>query len=161
VDNRIGHASHLVLVRAFTGRTLAPALEPDPHFVLESIDDLVCFVTQHVFASLANDRRAYLFVQSNISAEQALQRHTRACHDGRLTRHLDLPQAFAALASDAAAAGAPREWRIHFHVPIFLAEIEHFSTTQDFLREILALHRADPVSAHLEVETYSWDVLPE
>jgi sugar phosphate isomerase/epimerase len=79
---------------------------------------------------------------------------------GRLTRHLDLPQAFAALEADGPG-GAPREWRVHFHVPIFLAEIEHFSTTQDFLREILGIHRKDPVSAHLEVETYTWDVLPE
>jgi hypothetical protein len=79
---------------------------------------------------------------------------------GALTRYLDLPQAFAAL-GDGAAANGPREWRVHFHVPIFLAEIEHFSTTQDFLREILAIHREQPVSAHLEVETYSWDVLPE
>jgi sugar phosphate isomerase/epimerase len=77
---------------------------------------------------------------------------------GRLTRYLDLPQAFAALG---AGPGEPREWRVHFHVPIFLDEIEHFSTTQDFLREILAIHREDPVSAHLEVETYTWDVLPE
>ncbi len=74
----------------------------------------------------------------------------------RLIRHLDLP---AALATVDQAAG--REWRVHFHVPIFLAELEHFSTTQDFLRQILALHRAQPISAHLEVETYTWDVLPE
>ncbi|HEX5079388.1 MAG TPA: metabolite traffic protein EboE [Geminicoccaceae bacterium] len=80
--------------------------------------------------------------------------------DGRLTRYLDLPQAFEAL-DGAAADDSPREWRVHFHVPIFLDEIEHFSTTQDFLREILAIHRANPVSAHLEVETYTWDVLPE
>ena len=30
---------------------------------------------------------------------------------------------------------------MHFHVPIFLAELQDFSTTQAFLREILALHR--------------------
>jgi hypothetical protein len=78
---------------------------------------------------------------------------------GRLTRYLDLPQAFAALGE--AGRADPREWRVHFHVPIFLAEIEHFSTTQDFLREILAIHREKPISAHLEVETYTWDVLPE
>jgi hypothetical protein len=46
-------------------------------------------------------------------------------------------------------------------VPIFLAELEHFSTTQGFLGEILRLHREQPVSQHLEVETYTWDVLPE
>jgi hypothetical protein len=77
--------------------------------------------------------------------------------NGGLTRYLDLPQAFEALDGS----GGPREWRIHFHVPIFMDEIEHFSTTQNFLREILAIHREGPVSAHLEVETYTWDVLPE
>jgi sugar phosphate isomerase/epimerase len=81
--------------------------------------------------------------------------------DGTLTRYLDLPQAFETLDSSGDASGGPREWRIHFHVPIFLDEIEHFSTTQNFLREILAIHRDDPISAHLEVETYTWDVLPE
>jgi sugar phosphate isomerase/epimerase len=76
---------------------------------------------------------------------------------GELIRYLDLGPAFEALDDR----GPPREWRIHFHVPIFLDEIEHFSTTQSFLREILAIHREAPVSAHLEVETYTWDVLPE
>ena len=74
-----------------------------------------------------------------------------------LIRHLDLSDALATL--DGAAGKA--EWRVHFHVPIFLAELEHFSTTQDFLREILELHRTTPISAHLEAETYSFDVLPE
>jgi sugar phosphate isomerase/epimerase len=72
-----------------------------------------------------------------------------------LTRHLDLPDA---LANVAGSAGA--EWRVHFHVPIFLAELRDFSTTQAFLREILARHRQQPISRHLEVETYTWDVLP-
>jgi hypothetical protein len=74
----------------------------------------------------------------------------------RLTRHLDLPDALATVAESAGA-----EWRVHFHVPIFLAELKDFSTTQAFLREILALHRRRPISRHLEVETYTWDVLPE
>ena len=75
---------------------------------------------------------------------------------GRLTRFLDLPQALAR-AGDAAGA----EWRIHFHVPIFLSEMKDFGTTQAFLREILSLHRQAPISQHLEVETYTWDVLPD
>jgi sugar phosphate isomerase/epimerase len=74
---------------------------------------------------------------------------------GRLRRHLDLPQALATLGE---AHGA--EWRVHFHVPVFLDELKDFSTTQAFLREILALHRQQPISRHLEVETYTWDVLP-
>lgn len=76
--------------------------------------------------------------------------------DGHLTRYLDLPEA---LAAPDAAPGT--EWRIHFHVPVFLEEMKDFSTTQGFLREILALHRDSPITQHLEVETYTWDVLPE
>jgi hypothetical protein len=73
-----------------------------------------------------------------------------------LTRYLDVPNALATIDESQGA-----EWRVHFHVPIFLAELEHFSTTQAFLGEILALHQQAPISAHLEVETYTWDVLPE
>lgn len=75
---------------------------------------------------------------------------------GALTRFLDLPDALADLE---AADGS--EWRVHFHVPIFLDRLRDFSTTQEFLREILAMHREQPISDHLEVETYTWDVLPD
>ena len=78
-----------------------------------------------------------------------------ARRNGRLTRFLDLPDALAS-----AAAFDDVEWRIHFHVPIFLADMVDFQTTQDFLGEILALHLERPISPHLEVETYTWDVLP-
>ena len=76
--------------------------------------------------------------------------------NGKLRRFVDLPQA---LAEAGGAAGA--EWRVHFHVPVFLEQMTHFGTTQAFLAEILALHCAEPISPHLEVETYTWDVLPE
>jgi len=33
--------------------------------------------------------------------------------------------------------------------------------TQFFIRDMLALHKANPISDHLEVETYTWGVLPE
>jgi hypothetical protein len=75
--------------------------------------------------------------------------------NGSLRRFVDLPQA---LAEAGRAAGA--EWRVHFHVPVFLEQMEHFGTTQSFLAEVLRLHRAEPLSRHLEVETYTWDVLP-
>jgi sugar phosphate isomerase/epimerase len=75
--------------------------------------------------------------------------------DGRLTRFADLPEA---LAQGAAQDGA--EWRIHFHVPVFAAQAGPFATTRDALERMLALHARAPVSAHLEVETYTWEVLP-
>jgi hypothetical protein len=35
------------------------------------------------------------------------------------------------------------------------------ATTQQFLKDILAIHKEQPVTEQLEVETYTWDVLPE
>ncbi|MGH9101313.1 MAG: metabolite traffic protein EboE, partial [Acidimicrobiales bacterium] len=57
---------------------------------------------------------------------------------------------------------APRtaEWRVHFHVPVFLDELGPFRTTRFAIEDALALHRASPLSTHLEIETYTWDVLP-
>lgn len=76
-----------------------------------------------------------------------------------LTRYLDLPEAIAALRSDRNP--EPPEWRVHFHVPVFLERMRNFGSTQSFLREILALQRQSPLSTQLEVETYTWAVLPE
>ncbi|MGB0714052.1 MAG: metabolite traffic protein EboE [Gammaproteobacteria bacterium] len=75
--------------------------------------------------------------------------------DGSLTRFLDLPQAL-----DTFTANDAPHWRTHFHVPVFREAMEHFGTTQEFLVRILDRHRATPISAHLEVETYTWGVLP-
>jgi hypothetical protein len=75
---------------------------------------------------------------------------------GGLVRYLDLAQAFAA-----AAAAAGNEWRVHCHVPVFAEKLPRLATTQDMLRDVLALHRKAPLSQHLEVETYTFGVLPE
>jgi hypothetical protein len=77
--------------------------------------------------------------------------------NGGLARYLDLDEAFASLNG----AGGPREWRVHFHVPVYSEATGGFSTTQDYLKTILARQRAAPVAPHLEVETYTWGVLPE
>lgn len=73
-----------------------------------------------------------------------------------LRRFGDLPDALASLHAQ------PREaeWRVHFHVPLFVEDLGRFSSTQFFIREMLTAHRRAPLSAHLEVETYTWDVLP-
>jgi len=78
--------------------------------------------------------------------------------DDKLTRYTDLPEAFKALNTNSA--NKAREWRVHFHVPIFIDNLGQYSSTQFFIREFLALHRQSPVSDHLEVETYTWNVLP-
>jgi len=52
------------------------------------------------------------------------------------------------------------EWRIHFHVPVHLRSAGLFQTTQFALEALLERQQAAPVSRHLEVETYTWNVLP-
>lgn len=74
-----------------------------------------------------------------------------------LTRYVDLPDAVAAY-KDGIAGG---EWRIHCHVPLFLADLGEIGSTRADLVATLAALRQKTRSSHLEVETYTWDVLPE
>lgn len=80
----------------------------------------------------------------------------------QLTRYVDLPAALEdrATVDQPGQRGGFHEWRVHFHVPIVRDQLGPFASTQDFLAALLALHRASPLSPHLEVETYTWDVLP-
>ena len=72
--------------------------------------------------------------------------------DDNLVHYDDLPQALRAHASKIG-----EEWRVHFHVPIFIEKTELYGTTQFFIEATLPL--LDP-SLLLEVETYTWQVLP-
>jgi len=78
-----------------------------------------------------------------------------ARRENGLAHFVDLPQAIAAHAGD-----DPAIWRVHFHVPVFMAELGRFRSTQAFLGEILNAVRARDACRMLEVETYTWDVLP-
>jgi hypothetical protein len=72
-----------------------------------------------------------------------------------LVRFVDLPEALARGRQEG-------PWRIHFHVPLFREQIGPFASTQPYLRDLCAALRAKPIDgAHLEVETYTWSVLPE
>ena len=76
--------------------------------------------------------------------------------NGSLVRYVDLEPAFAALR----AGKAGGEWRIHCHVPVFLEIAGGFHSTQPTLKAALAAAKSAFVAPHLEVETYTWDVLP-
>lgn len=77
--------------------------------------------------------------------------------EGKLKRFVDLADAFAEWDAHPGA----REWRTHFHVPVFLEDLGEFKTTRPSIEEALRVHVADPVSTQLEIETYTWDVLPD
>ena len=82
---------------------------------------------------------------------------TTELRDGRITKFLNLEDAIASWEADP----GPREWRTHFHVPVFLADLGPFKTTRSGIDAALAVHARTPLSTHLEIETYTWDVLPE
>lgn len=72
--------------------------------------------------------------------------------DGSMRRYRDLADALAEYAEL-----ADGEWRCHFHVPIFSAGTDRFGTTRSFLEDTF---RHLPEDVLLEVETYTFDILP-
>jgi hypothetical protein len=76
---------------------------------------------------------------------------------GELKRFLNLEDAFKAYDRDTDA----REWRTHFHVPVFLEDLGDFKTTRFAIEDALKFHRKNKFSPQLEIETYTWDVLPD
>ncbi len=63
--------------------------------------------------------------------------------DGKLTRFLNLEDAFAAFEADP----GPREWRTHFHVPVFLEELGPFRTTRFAIEDALQLPQGQALVA--------------
>lgn len=66
---------------------------------------------------------------------------------------LDLPDALAATPDGSTL-------RSHFHVPVFYQAVDGLGTTQADLQALLAAHKQQAISRHLEVETYTFGVLP-
>ncbi len=75
--------------------------------------------------------------------------------DGNLLHYRDLPDALEAYSS------AHKEWRVHFHVPLFIDTYGWLNSTRKEISKILALHQQKPVTQYLEIETYTWGVLPD
>ena len=53
------------------------------------------------------------------------------------------------------------ELRAHFHVPVFLEDFGNLHSTQDQLLALFKLMEEVSISRHFEVETYTWEVLPD
>jgi hypothetical protein len=76
-------------------------------------------------------------------------------NDGTLKRYPDLPQALREVHDSNV-----REWRSHFHVPLFAPGYGVLASTQPDIQEVLNIQQEWPFTQHLEVETYTWEVLP-
>ena len=76
--------------------------------------------------------------------------------DGGLKRYADMPDAVADKENEAIT-----EWRAHFHVPLFVENYGVLQSTQADIQKVLDLHKGASFTNHLEIETYTWEVLPE
>ncbi|NEQ49522.1 MAG: metabolite traffic protein EboE [Leptolyngbya sp. SIO3F4] len=102
-----------------------------------------------------NERR-WLVTQLEPFAEstylhQVIERHP----NGKLQHYKDLQTALPHFVNSQG-----QEWRTHFHVPIFIDRYQAFQSTQADITDFLKALESNPGSAHLEIETYTWDVLP-
>src|SRR4030095_3414960 len=91
-------------------------------------------------------------------AETVYLTQTLQGREGRMTRYLTLENAIEAWETGDR---SPREWRVHIHVPVFLDDLGAFRSTRDSIEAALAVHKARPQSSQLEIETYTWDMLPD
>jgi sugar phosphate isomerase/epimerase len=82
---------------------------------------------------------------------QVVQRNA----DGTLSRFRDLHEALPSIDAPEA-----EEWRIHFHVPIFIDDYRTFGSTQEMIVRVFNLVKERYFTDQLEIETYTWDVLP-
>ena len=99
-------------------------------------------------------RRALKAFAEDVYFHQVIERGA----DGRLHRYRDLDMALAS--PETGAEG--REWRIHFHIPLHSTATAVFGNTSDHIRGVLQELKERPtLCQHLEMETYTWEVMPE
>ena len=104
----------------------------------------------------ARERRDALAQLRQFSEDRYL--HQTMVRDGDSLRFYDdLPKAFAEYGLTDRAGD---EWRVHFHVPVYLESFGLLKSTRGHIIECMKLLRGSEVR-HWEVETYAWNVLPD
>jgi hypothetical protein len=79
--------------------------------------------------------------------------------DGMLRRYRDLDVALNS--SPAIEPSRISEWRIHFHIPLHSQPTPFFNNTSDHILGLLEVLKLYPnLCSHLEMETYTWEVMP-
>jgi sugar phosphate isomerase/epimerase len=130
----------------------------DPHLAFKQLQEEGIRIAKLQLSS------ALRLPEVNAASEQLLQVFDDGVYlhqvvekrDGAIARWTDLGPALEALRNG----NAGGEWRVHCHVPIFLEKAGKFHSTQPTLKAALACTQARFIAPHLEVETYTWDVLP-
>ncbi len=179
------------VIRATGDRPIRLAVEPEPGCVLDTVADALawlsgrvdpeyvglCLDTCHLAVSFADPAEtlkaiaesdvdivkvqasAALHVEKPAEAQEALAafaeprylHQVRELSGGVVHKADDLPEAWTELPGEG-------PWRVHFHMPLHQAPAAPLATTTDVLRTVAAGLPGEP---HIEVETYTWSVLPD
>lgn len=190
-DDRRAAEAFAEVVRAIGDRPIKLAVEPEPGCVLDTVADALgwlsgrvdpeyvglCLDTCHLAVSFADPAEslkaiaesdvdivkvqasAALHVEKPAEAREALAafaeprylHQVRELSGGVVHKADDLPEAWTDLPGEG-------PWRVHFHMPLHQAPAAPLSTTTDVLRTVAAGLPGEP---HIEVETYTWSVLPD
>lgn len=102
-----------------------------------------------------NERKKVLSAFNAYNEPTYLHQVIARTDQGEIIRYRDLPEAF-----QDADHPQVKEWRAHFHVPIFAEDFGQLESTQSDIIQVLELQQALGFTQHLEVETYTWEVLP-
>ncbi len=106
--------------------------------------------TRHAIAALKK-------FSDDVYLHQVIERDAR----GNLKFFRDLPDALAGNSRLKIKNSKFLEWRIHFHVPLHAPAIRPFQNTNSHLLGVLDWLAQNPkLCSHLEMETYTWEVLP-
>ena len=111
------------------------------------------------FDEIAATERANALAQLASFAEDRYLHQTtvRSAPDTAPQFYDDLPLALAALDGQGPDRG---EWRVHFHVPIYLDAFGYLHASKQAVLDCLRAAQSSPDVTHFEVETYAWGVLP-
>lgn len=184
-------AAGLAGLRAQTGRLIRVGLEPEPGCVVESTAEaiahlsavdteyigicldlahLACAWEEPAAAVAALAEAGLPVVKVQVSAALVAdepERAAAALREYAEPRFLHQTRGAGGKGTDdlheALDAALPGPWRIHYHVPLHAEPEPPLRSTVPVLRDGLAALFAGPAAGcdHLDVETYTWGVLPE
>ncbi|GAA2532920.1 metabolite traffic protein EboE [Pilimelia columellifera] len=183
-------AEGLARVERSTGRAIRVGIEPEPGCVVETIEQAVtqlasvdhdrigiCLDLAHLACAWEDPTRSLdALAQAGLSVVKVQVSAALASRDPvadaqRLReyvepRFLHQTRGSAGFAADdldqALAEPSREEWRVHYHVPLHADPPPPLHSTVDVLRDGLRAVLAGPSARcdHLDVETYTWEVLP-
>ncbi len=142
---------HVALAYEEPGDVLARFAEVGIKVGKVQISSALKVVFPHLEVTRAEIVRALEPFAESTYLHQVIQQN----QDGTYRHYPDLIEALSSIQDQQIA-----QWRIHFHVPIFIDRFETFLSTQDTITRTIDLLQEKRFCDHLEIETYTWSVLP-